>query len=63
MENLSYLVTAYTIIFAVIFLYVLFVWRRQRRLEEELRATEVKLDELRAELERSGPPQSRSSGH
>ncbi|MGA2409609.1 MAG: CcmD family protein [Candidatus Binataceae bacterium] len=63
MENLSYLVAAYTVIFAVIFLYLLFLWRRQRGLEDELHITEAKLDELRAELERGRPPQSRSSGH
>ena len=33
MENFGYLFAAYTIIFAVIFLYVVFIWRRQSRLE------------------------------
>jgi CcmD family protein len=50
MENLSYLFAAYTIIFAVIFLYVLFLWRRQSRLEGELRALENRLRGVREEL-------------
>jgi len=50
MENLSYLFAAYTIIFAVIFLYVLFLWRRQTRLEGELRALENRLSSVREEL-------------
>ena len=43
MENLSYLFVAYTIIFAVIFGYVLFIWRRQLALEAELRALEARM--------------------
>ena len=43
MENLSYLFVAYTIIFAVIFGYVLFIWRRQVALEAELRALEARM--------------------
>ncbi len=43
MENLSYLLVAYTIIFAVIFGYVLFIWRRQVALEAELRALEARM--------------------
>jgi CcmD family protein len=43
MENLGYLFVAYSIIFVVIFLYVVFLWRRQARLEAELRALEAKL--------------------
>ena len=35
MDNLGYLVAAYTIIFAAIFLYVVFLWRRQARLNGE----------------------------
>ncbi len=37
---------AYTIIFAVIFLYVMFIWRRQRRLEQEVAALERRLEAL-----------------
>jgi CcmD family protein len=43
MENLSYLFDAYTIIFAVMFGYVLFIWRRQVALEAELRALEARI--------------------
>ncbi len=46
MENLGYLAAAYAIIFAVIFLYVLFIWRRQAALEAELRAMEARLRTL-----------------
>lgn len=45
MENLGYLFAAYSIIFIVIFLYVLFLWRRQAHLEAELRALEARLAE------------------
>jgi len=40
MEHLGYLFAAYTIVFVVIFLYVLFIWRRQAALEAELRTLE-----------------------
>jgi CcmD family protein len=43
MEHLGYLFAAYTIVFAVIFLYVLFIWRRQAALEAELRTLEARL--------------------
>ena len=43
MDNLSYLFAAYAIIFAVIFGYVLFIWRRQVALEAELRAMEARM--------------------
>jgi CcmD family protein len=46
MENLSYLFVAYAIIFAVIFGYVLFIWRRQVALEAELRAMEARMRAL-----------------
>lgn len=60
MENLGYLAAAYAIIFAVIFFYVLFIWRRQVALEAELRAIEARLKTLAA----GAPPsaQARSSG-
>ncbi len=48
MDNLSYLFAAYAIIFAVIFGYVLFIWRRQVALEAELRAMEARLRALDA---------------
>ena len=43
MEHLGYLFAAYTIVFVVIFLYVLFIWRRQAALEAELRTLEARL--------------------
>jgi CcmD family protein len=46
MDNLSYLFAAYTIIFVVIFGYVLFIWRRQVALEAELRAMEARMKAL-----------------
>lgn len=46
MDNLSYLFAAYTIIFAVIFAYVMFIWRRQVALEAELRAMEARMKAL-----------------
>jgi CcmD family protein len=61
MENFGYLFAAYTIIFAVIFLYVVFIWRRQSRLETELREIEARLNDVRAELKSRAAPQSRSA--
>lgn len=61
MENLSYLFAAYTVIFAVIFLYVLFLWRRQARLEVELRSLESGLRNVQAELAARAAPSSRSA--
>jgi CcmD family protein len=63
MDNLSYLVVAYSIIFIVIFLYVVFLWRRQGRLNDEMLAIEAKLAQLQAELVRSESAPNRSSGH
>jgi CcmD family protein len=50
MENLGYLFAAYSIIFAAIALYVMFLWRRQASLESRLRGLEIQLNELRDEL-------------
>ncbi|MGH7814289.1 MAG: CcmD family protein [Candidatus Binataceae bacterium] len=47
MENFGYLFAAYTAIFAAIFLYVVFLWRRQAALDAELRALEARLDTLK----------------
>ncbi len=52
MDNLGYLGAAYAIIFAVIFLYVIFVQRRQARLEERMRTLEARLADLRDNLKR-----------
>ncbi len=46
MDHFTFLVAAYSAIFIVIFLYVLFVWRRQAALEAELREMEARLKEL-----------------
>jgi CcmD family protein len=62
-DNLSYLVVAYSIIFVAIFLYVVFLWRRQARLNDEMRAIEAKLEQLQAELVHSESTANRSSGH
>jgi CcmD family protein len=61
MENFGYLFAAYTIIFAVIFLYVVFIWRRQSRLESELHALEARFKEVRDELESHASPSTRSA--
>ncbi len=45
MDHLGYLFAAYSAIFIVIFLYVVFLWRRQAHLEAELKALEAKLAE------------------
>ena len=49
MEHFKYLFAAYSIIFVVIFGYVAFIWRRQARLETELRALEERLKQLKSE--------------
>lgn len=46
MQDFGYLFAAYSIIFAVIFLYVTLIWRRQAGLEAEVRAIEARLKEL-----------------
>jgi CcmD family protein len=51
MDHFTFLVVAYSIIFGVIFLYVLFVWRRQATLENELRAMEDRLKALTGEAQ------------
>src|SRR5262249_50072931 len=43
MEHFGYLFAAYSIIFGAIFLYVLFLWRRQASLDADLRALEARL--------------------
>ncbi len=58
MEHLGYLFAAYSIIFVTIFLYVLFIWRRQGRLEAELRTLEDRFECLRATEEGAAAHQS-----
>ncbi len=36
MENIGYLLAAYTVIWAVVFGYVLFMQRKQRRLQQQI---------------------------
>ena len=55
MEHFGYLFAAYSIIFAVIFVYVLFIWRRQAELERELRAMEERIKTLKTESASSAP--------
>lgn len=59
MEHLGYLFAAYSVIFAAIFLYVLFIWQRQARLEGEIRAMEERLRSLDSAAE--SPAQSAKS--
>lgn len=59
MEHLGYLFAAYTIIFAVIFLYVMFIWRRQAVLDAEVRALEARI----ASLTESHPHITEPSSH
>ncbi len=46
MEHFGYLFAAYSIIFIVMFLYVMFIWRRQAALDAELRTLEVRMAAL-----------------
>ncbi|MFI5353788.1 MAG: CcmD family protein [Candidatus Binatales bacterium] len=55
MDHLGYLFAAYSAIFIVIFLYVVFLWRRQAHLEAELKALEAKLAERDRAATRSRP--------
>ncbi len=51
MEHFAFLCAAYSIIFAVIFLYVVFIGRRQRRLEAQIDSAEAQLKEFREKLD------------
>ena len=44
MENLEYLLAAYTVIWAVVFGYVLFMQRKQRRLQRQIDMLRKSLD-------------------
>ncbi len=59
MEHLGYLFAAYSAIFIAIFLYVLFIGRRQTSLEEELAALKARLDTLKAPAPPSSSPPER----
>ena len=58
MTNLGYLFAAYSLIFAGIALYVLFIARRQARLELECQEMEAAFQRLR-EMPRSAQAESR----
>jgi CcmD family protein len=58
LENLGYLFAAYSIIFVVIFLYVVFIWRRQAALDAELRTLEARMAALTEESTASASTQS-----
>ena len=60
MENLGYLFAAYSIIFVVIFLYVVFIWRRQAALDAELRTLEARMAALTDETAASTSADSQS---
>jgi CcmD family protein len=62
MEHFGYLFAAYSVIFAAIFLYVLFIGRRQARLEAEIRALEQRLKSLGSASEPVPAQDSASSG-
>ncbi|HUO04849.1 MAG TPA: CcmD family protein [Candidatus Binataceae bacterium] len=47
MEHLGFLFAAYAIIFSVIFVYVVFLWRRQAALDAEVSALEARLHALK----------------
>jgi CcmD family protein len=55
MENLSYLFAAYSIIFAALALYLIFLWRRQARLDSRLRGLESRLNVIREEMSEDRP--------
>ena len=59
MENFGYLFAAYSIIFVVIFLYVVFIWRRQAALDAELRTLEARMAALTNETATSELADSR----
>ena len=60
MEHLGYLFAAYSIIFAVIFLYVLFIWRRQAALDAELRTLEARMAALNGNSTATSAPEPRT---
>ena len=58
MENFGYLFAAYSVIFAAIAIYVVFIWRRQARLDADLRALERRLADLADEHPHADRPPS-----
>jgi CcmD family protein len=60
MEHLGYLFAAYSIIFGGIFLYVVFIWRRQAALDAELRALEARMAALNSKSTDSTATETRT---
>ena len=54
MEHFGYLFAAYSIIFAAIFIYVVFIWRRQVALDAELGRLEAACRALAEKKEENG---------
>jgi CcmD family protein len=54
--HFGYLFAAYSIIFIVIFLYVMFIWRRQAALDAELRTLEARMAALTERPAAGAPP-------
>jgi CcmD family protein len=52
MENLEYLVAAYSVIWLAISIYVLILYRRQRRLRQEIDSLKEKVSKKGADGER-----------
>ena len=59
--HFGYLFAAYSIIFFVIFLYVMLIWRRQAALDAELRTLEARMAAL-TEHSAAGRPSEPRSG-
>ncbi|HJU11824.1 MAG TPA: CcmD family protein [Candidatus Binataceae bacterium] len=58
MDNLGYLFAAYSIIFAAIFFYVMFLWRRQAQLDHKIRGLENQLNKIRDSWAEGTPSES-----
>jgi CcmD family protein len=54
--HFGYLFAAYSIIFVAIFLYVMFIWRRQAALDAELRTLEARMAALTERSAAGAPP-------
>ena len=63
MEHFGYLFAAYSIIFGVLFLYVVFIWRRQVALDAELGRLEAGLKALAQRAEPKVETQDDSQAH
>jgi CcmD family protein len=57
--HFGYLFAAYSIIFGVMFLYVMFIWRRQAALDAELRSLEARMAAMADRPAAAGQPAPR----